>query len=44
LGVPDELEEVVGNEFDLCEELFSPGPEVAHVAYMREYECKSASC
>ncbi|ERG97392.1 MAG: hypothetical protein J07HQW2_03878, partial [Haloquadratum walsbyi J07HQW2] len=29
-----ELEEVVGDEFDLCEELLPPGPEVPHVADM----------
>jgi hypothetical protein len=32
LGVPDELKEVGGDEFDLCEELLPPGPEVPDVA------------
>ena len=32
LDVPDELEEVVGDEFDLCKDLLPPGPEVPHVA------------
>jgi len=31
LGIPDELEEVVGDEFDLCEDLLPPGPEVLYV-------------
>jgi hypothetical protein len=32
LGVPDELEEIVGDEFDLCEELLPSGSEVPDVA------------
>nr|WP_239638650.1 hypothetical protein [Halorubrum saccharovorum] len=32
LGVTDELEEVVGDEFDLCEEFFPLGAEVPYVA------------
>ena len=31
MGVPDELEEVVGDEFDLCEDLLPLGPEVPGV-------------